>query len=152
MSPWLIPVAILAAILATGLVVLRRRFSVFRVRGDSMQPTFRPGELLLVRNRPGGRIRVGAVVVFRPPASVTSEPGDFPAADDRRLIKRISALPGDPVPDSARVATGGTPFVPCGMFTVSADNPDGTDSRQIGFLLVDQISGLVLRKLSQPSA
>lgn len=150
MNPWLVSVVVLAIILALGLAVLRRRFSVIRVRGGSMLPAFRPGDLLLVRNllvrnRSRSRVRVGAVVIFR-----MSPPGT-PASGDMRLIKRVSALPGDPVPEPARQATGGTPVVPDGMFTVSADNPDGTDSRQFGFLLIDQISGLVLRKLGQPS-
>jgi signal peptidase I len=145
MNPWLVSGLVVAAIPAAGLVALRRIFSVVRVRGGSMRPAFRPGELLLVRNKPGGRIRVGAVVIFRAPDLV---PFESPGPRDKWLIKRISALPGDAVPEPAREATGGTPVVPGGMFTVSADNPDGNDSRQIGFLLIDQISGLVLRKLT----
>lgn len=142
MNPWLVSALVVVAIPAAGLLVLRRYFSVVRVRGASMTPAFRPGETLLVRNKPGDRIRVGAVVILRAP-----DLGPLSDLRGKWLIKRISALPGDAVPESAREATGGTPVVPGGMFTVSADNPDGTDSRRMGFLLIEQISGLVLRKL-----
>jgi signal peptidase I len=87
-------------LLATGLVVVlvagwaRRHLAVITVVGTSMRPTFQPGDRVLVRR--GGRtaLRAGQVVVAvpgRPQRRITYR-------DPLLLIKRVAAVPGDPVP------------------------------------------------------
>ncbi|MDG4864470.1 S26 family signal peptidase, partial [Streptomyces sp. T-3] len=76
---------------------LRRSYVVITVEGGSMSPTLSDGDRVVVRRRALARIRTGDVVVLKPP--FTS--GEF-ATDALRTpgwnIKRVAALPGQPVP------------------------------------------------------
>jgi signal peptidase I len=67
-------------------------FQMARVKGHSMEPTFRPGQWLLVRrlNWPAPPLRVGEVIVF--------------SKDGELLVKRIAALPGQHPPEDEHVA------------------------------------------------
>lgn len=153
MGTWLTITLCLAAFMLLGLALLRWGFVVVGVRGSSMLPEFRSGDRVLVRSGRRNGLRVGSVVVLRSPESLPPDHGpwpvtsQFPAAS--WMIKRVAALPGDSVPQNMRAATGGTPVVPDGLFMVSADNPDGTDSRQLGFVLIDDILGTAVRNLSR---
>jgi signal peptidase I len=138
--------------ITAGLLVLRRCLVVVQVAGSSMYPGLVPGDRVLVR-RGRGRLRVGAVVIIRSPYDAGVWRGLFPAArleGGRWIIKRVSALVGDPVPDQVREAAGGTEAVPPGAMVVLSDNPGGTDSRRWGFLPVTDVLGRVVLKLPPP--
>jgi signal peptidase I len=121
MIGWLLLITPFAA-----LVVLRASLSLVTVQGDSMAPTYRDGDLLLVRRT--SRLRRGQPVVFRTPE--TSEP-PF-------LVKRLVALPGERHPafhDS----------VPPGKIAVLGDNDRRSrDSRHFGPVDARSVMGHVL--------
>ncbi|WP_219825575.1 signal peptidase I [Nonomuraea typhae] len=120
-------------LLAAGAVWARRSYVVVTVQGESMTPTLADGDRVLVRRRRPGQVSRGDVVVLEPPR----EPG-------RWNVKRVVALPGDPVPDGLRE----TGTVPDGALVVLGDNPGGSaDSRQRGFFPADQLLGVALRRL-----
>lgn len=126
---------------------LRRRFLVVMVSGPSMTPTYRDGDRLLAARRPGNRLRAGQVVVVdrRGPA-LPEGPGVFSAGTGRhdRVVKRIAAVAGDPVPAGVDDA----PTVPPGMLVLLGDNPSASvDSRQYGYVAVEQVVGTVLRRM-----
>lgn len=59
------------------------------------------------------------------------------------VIKRIAALPGDPAPPGLA-----GPAVPAGMVALLGDNPpQSLDSRDFGYVPVDRLYGVVVRKL-----
>lgn len=145
MDPLLTVVAapILVVVLAgiVGYAEIRRRWLVATVVGNSMLPTMRPGDRLLVRrHRPV--VAVGDVVVIRSPTGAGG-PGGSTArgSDPERMVKRVSGLAGDQLPDPP----GGV--VPPGMIAVLGDN-GGYDSRIFGPLPCDLIVGVVVRSLS----
>ncbi|MFD7448479.1 S26 family signal peptidase [Kitasatospora sp. NPDC059827] len=148
---------------AAGLVLLRTALSVVVVAGPSMSPALRPGQRVLVLRRGLARLRAGRIVVVAPdglaprgggPASggpVGGAPaGDGPAAaarPARLLVKRLAALPGEPVPPPVRpVLPAGT--VPGGHVVLLGDNPDfSTDSRLWGAVPADRVVGVVLDRV-----
>ena len=131
-----------AALAGLAVLALRRRLLVVRVDGGSMRPALEPGDRVLVsRVRAGGRIAVGDVVVFRVPGT--------PAGHEGRLIKRVAAVPGDPVP--AVVAPAVDPAaaerVPARSLVVLGDARDSTDSRDWGYLPDSLVVGVMLRRI-----
>ncbi|MER7280077.1 signal peptidase I [Dactylosporangium sp. NPDC000244] len=131
--------ALVAVTAATGLVLLRRRFVAITVSGLSMRPTLDPGDRVLVRRAVLGTVRRGQVVVLGGADGV------------EYLIKRVAALPGDPVPDAGitGVAVADGPTVPPGKLVVLGDNPDfSLDSRRLGYLPGERLLGVVVRRLS----
>jgi signal peptidase I len=115
---------------------LGRRFVVATVRGSSMEPTFHPGDRVLARRR--RTPSVGDVVVVRPP--------------DRSgfMIKRVFAVPGDPVPRALfpALADVAEAAVPPGQLVLLGDNePVSDDSRRLGYFALDGVVGVALRKL-----
>ncbi|MFI9435433.1 S26 family signal peptidase [Streptosporangium sp. NPDC052375] len=141
-----------ALALAAGVLWARRRYVVVTVDGMSMAPTLTDGDRVLVRRRRIGQVGQGDVVVLEPPSDPAGgyAPGP-PGADGRRWnIKRIAALPGDPVPQG--IAAGdGVAHVPSGTLVVLGDNPDSIDSRQRGFFPADRLLGVALRRLGGPA-
>ncbi|GAA3727596.1 hypothetical protein GCM10022225_06180 [Plantactinospora mayteni] len=144
---WL-PLAVLLVVAVTAwLAWLRRAHLVVTVRGPSMVPTYQHGDRLLARRRAGRRVRVGQVVVvdlperLRPiPEWVTPEE----SLANRRVIKRVAAVAGDPVP----FRIDDSPVVPPGQLVLLGDNPDGSgDSRLYGYVPTDAVVGVVLRPL-----
>ncbi|HEU5471041.1 MAG TPA: S26 family signal peptidase [Actinophytocola sp.] len=139
----------LAAVMLAALVLLltRLQFLVVVVDGPSMSPGFVSGDRVLARRMPAGVLRAGQVVVLRHPAA---PPGD------RRgpwLVKRIAALPGNPVPEPVRSSQGwpaGT-VVPPGHLVALGDNSGHSyDSRQWGLSTLDDIAGVIVRRLGGP--
>lgn len=66
-----------------------------------------------------------------------------PAAD--RVVKRVAAGPGDPVPPGIGTTD---PTVPAGMVVLLGDNPaESADSRQFGYVPAELVIGVVLRPL-----
>lgn len=116
---------------------LRRRYLVVTVHGRSMLPTYSDGDRVLARHRRSAPpARIGDVVV----ADLPHRPG---AAD--RVVKRVAAAPGDPVPPG--VAAPGS-RVPAGSYVLLGDNPaESADSRHYGYVAADRVVGVVLRHL-----
>ncbi|WP_282692495.1 S26 family signal peptidase [Streptomyces sp. CC208A] len=115
---------------------VRSRFALVRVTGSSMAPTYRDGERLLVRRR--APIRSGDAVVFRNPV---------PGADTdvRWLVKRVTAMPGAPVPDDVRPAVD-TTHVPRDCLVVRGDGARTQDSRHFGYVPVASVLGVVVAR------
>ncbi|MCT2590613.1 signal peptidase I [Streptomyces sp. N2-109] len=135
-----------ACLLATGLAAgyLRRTFVVVAVQGSSMAPTLQDGERVVVRRRLLTQLRRGDVVVLRPP-----DPSGVPAGDPPTTgwnIKRVAALPGDPVPEESTGALPGT-HVPPGSLVVLGDNSHSIDSRHRGFFSGERVLGKAVRRL-----
>lgn len=108
----LVGATLLMAATATATVLLmRRRMLVVTVEGLSMARTLRAGERLLVRRVPVTAMKPGQVVVLDI-SSGGVHPGQ-PVGQQgtgwrpsRFMIKRLAAMPGDPVPQ--RLGCGGT--------------------------------------------
>ncbi|ACU74690.1 signal peptidase I [Catenulispora acidiphila DSM 44928] len=120
-------------------LIARRRFTVVVVAGASMNPTYQDGDRLLVR-RGGQRPERRAVVVFRTPPQIG-------ATELRWLVKRVVAVPGDPVPRDVRRAAGGAAVVPPGRLVVRGDNPHSVDSRRFGFVAAADVLGVAAKRL-----
>jgi signal peptidase I len=151
--------AVIAAVALTGAWVawLRHRFLTVTVRGSSMEPTLRAGDRVLVRRRPLAAVRCGDLVVFEdvPDPRRLSEQerrlgsGLLPDKQRIRMVKRVVAIPGDPVPASVLPALAADrSAVPSGSLVVLGDNAAAsTDSRTFGYITADRLLGVVLRKL-----
>ncbi|GAB3804044.1 S26 family signal peptidase [Micromonospora zhanjiangensis] len=119
------------SVVAVGVAVsvARAMLQVVGVNGDSMTPTYRDGDQLLVLRRGfRRRLRVGAVVVCLPPPGVTITAGDAEAAT-QLMVKRVAALPA-------------------GQVHVLGDAPRHSfDSRAFGPLAPELVRGVVIRRL-----
>jgi len=136
---------VLVVIAGCGAVVrwVQLGFLVVTVAGTSMAPTFSPGDRVLVRRRRLSRVRAGEVVVLRSPSDQVALP---------LMVKRVAAVPGDPVPVELADAPCGpldTP-VPVDRLLVLGDNPRVSfDSRECGYIRAEHVVGLVTRRLSR---
>ncbi|MGA4991441.1 S26 family signal peptidase [Nonomuraea bangladeshensis] len=134
-------------VLAGALAVARRRFVVVQVTGPSMEPAYRSGDRVLVRRVAGSKLGRGQVVVFEAAADGRWRTGPLSAPKDAKwLIKRVAALPGDPVPPAVSAPEGA--LVPAGRLVVIGDGPLSADSRHWGHLPADRVLGVVVRRLS----
>ncbi|WFB10371.1 S26 family signal peptidase [Streptomyces sp. LX-29] len=142
----LVPAVGLATAAALG-----RRLVVVTVCGASMEPTYRSGERVLARR--GRTPAVGDVVVVETAASETPlAPGAGAGAMTARnwIIKRVAAVPGDPVPRDRFPALADVPEdrVPAGRLVLLGDNPERSqDSRRLGYFPVERLLGSVVRRL-----
>lgn len=132
--------AVAAACGVTALVwILRARFVVVTVTGDSMLPSLRQGDRVLVRRRRLSNVDVGQVIVL---ASLGAPGGGW-------IVKRLMALPGQPVPPGSLPAS--MPLdghVSPGALIVRGDNAEVSyDSRQAGFIAADRVLGVVVRRV-----
>ena len=106
---WGIGAAVVALAVA-ALFVARRRLVLVTVSGASMSPTLRDGDRVLVRRRRLPAVHRGDIVVLEPP----HDPRVDYATRSRRLggrpwnIKRVAALPGDPIPAGVGAGDEGT--------------------------------------------
>jgi signal peptidase I len=129
------------AVVSAGMIVrVRQRWLVVRVIGASMMPTLRHGDKLLVRRCRATALRVGDIVVFE--RSSTGEP-----YANQRAVKRVGAMPGDPIPASVAGAVRGTATVPTGTLVVLSDHDVGVDSRTFGLLPSEKVLGVFVRVL-----
>lgn len=142
MTSWLAALLTAAAVAVSALALVawrkRRAYLVAIVRGPSMSPTYREGDRLLVRRVGPAAVRPGDVVVLTVPAG--------PVVDEIELmVKRVAAMPGDPVPDGIPV---GERLVPPGRLVVLGDNPHASyDSRRAGYFDASTLVGVVVRAM-----
>jgi signal peptidase I len=135
--------ALVTGLAATGVLLAwaRSRWLVVTVDGISMQPAYAPGDRLLVRRTDLWSIRRGQVVVVAATGLV----------DVDMLVKRVAALPGDPVPPDVPVpgVPERAPVVPADHFVVLGDNVAAShDSRALGCIPARALVGVVLRPMS----
>ncbi|MFI6519895.1 S26 family signal peptidase [Spirillospora sp. NPDC050679] len=154
--------ALVLAVPAAALVV-RRRYAVIMVRGDSMLPAYGPGDRVLVRRTGLDGVRRGQAVVFTDSFADTANDVRGPAPDlplrmpdrlrDGWLIKRVAALPGDRLPPAVPPVFERRTIdavVPDGCWVALGDNPHASfDSRYYGCLAAERIVGVVLRPIPQ---
>ncbi|SMD26903.1 S26 family signal peptidase [Kibdelosporangium aridum] len=129
---------------------LARRWVSVTVEGDSMRPTFNPGDRVLAR-RVKTTPQAGDIVVVEAPVLLGNRstwhlpppgPGDL---DRRWLIKRVAAVGGDLVPAAAAGVLAAGEVVPPGSLLVVGDNPAHShDSRHLGPIPVDRVIGRVV--------
>ncbi|MEU4832116.1 S26 family signal peptidase [Streptosporangium sp. NPDC023615] len=145
-----------------ALAALRRRLVVVTVHGESMEPAYHDGDRVLVR-RGLTPARGQVIVVERPTVddrwcdpprpAVTAGAG---WTDDRDwMMKRVAALPGDPVPYDLvpALADVAEKVVPPGRLVLLGDNRRASfDSRTVGYFPAERVLGVVLRPLSNGSA
>ncbi|MCG5219623.1 S26 family signal peptidase [Streptosporangium soli] len=123
--------------LALLAVRLRATYLVIRVCGDSMAPALTHGERLLSRRTDLAALRNGQIAVVSSP---------FPTGG-KFLIKRVAALPGDPVPEQVRKVVADD-VVPAGRFVLIGDNTEVSfDSREHGFFHADDLQAVTVRKM-----
>ena len=154
MVPVLVVAGIAAAVSAGLLLWLNRTRVAVEVVGHSMEPAFRHGDRLLVRRVPAERLRVGDVVVLgRPDTEELQDLLLLAGSMPTWVVKRVAALPGDPVPAAVPDGRGGSGgngrAVPPGRLVVLGDNTDhSTDSRVWGPIPDDRVLGLVRRRMA----
>ncbi len=135
--------------LAVSVRMLRQRITVVTVTGHSMHPTLSAGDRVLVHRSDISDLRPGQIVVFQPPAGDRTWP--------RWAIKRLVAVPGDPLPAEMLAAADDTPgllipelLVPPRKLLVMGDNADESfDSRHFGFVPAERLLGVVFRELRE---
>jgi len=136
-------VATLIAVATAALAAIsaRRGYVVVTVCGDSMAPALRDGDRLLVRRTRRRGPRRGEIAVFAQPLGRTVDGLEW-------LVKRITAVPGDPTPAEVLPVVG-TALVPAGHLVVRGDNPHSQDSRHFGWVRFDTLLGVVVRPLTR---
>ncbi|HZR49613.1 MAG TPA: S26 family signal peptidase [Streptosporangiaceae bacterium] len=142
-----------AVVLVRLVRLVRRNLAVVEVTGPSMQPALSSGDRVLVRRAGMSELRSGLVVVVErplPDGGWAGVPPSWPPARRQWLIKRVAALPGDPLPDAVpapgRADHDG--LVPPDMFVVLGDNAARShDSRAIGCVPADRLLGVMVRPL-----
>lgn len=145
--------AVLSSVAALGalmsaVMAIRRRFTIVTVSGRSMEPTLTAGDRVLIRRARLRYMRTGQIVVIEsavPCAALTGEP----ASRARTLmIKRVAAVPGEPLPAGMPAAIADAAYVPDGNFVVLGDNPSmSADSRVFGYVPAARTHGIVIRSL-----
>ena|SRR5690349_14071214 len=138
-------VGVLVTAAVVALLWMRRRYLVVHVTGRSMEPTLTDGQRVMARRTRLGRVRTGDVVVLEPP------PGS--PTGDGLLVKRVFALPGDPLPRARvpKLRALADEHVPPDSLVVLGDNPSwSVDSRQLGLFPADRLLGVLVRRTSAP--
>jgi signal peptidase I len=143
----LVVAVVLAVVLAVGpgAVWARRNLVIISVKGESMEPTYHRGDRVVVRRTGANGLQVGQVIVV-----AAGKPVGLPTLENPLwMIKRLVAVPGDPVPHDRIPRLRDVPerTVPDGCLIVLGDNPAGTDSRQLGYFFTGNLLGVVIRSL-----
>lgn len=129
------------ALAASGALWIRTGILVTVVRGPSMLPTYHDGDRLIARRRRWVVPRRGDVVVFRNPRPA----GVSGSSEGPLLIKRVGAGPHDAAPAGMTADR-----VPAGHLVLLGDNlSQSLDSRQLGFIPVDNVVATVVRRLER---
>ncbi|MBT2369922.1 S26 family signal peptidase [Streptomyces sp. ISL-10] len=151
--------AVLALLAACGFLVwIRLRYTVVTVDGRSMLPALSPGDRVVVRRTRLARIRQSDIVVVRQSRTPLRRIPVGVRPRQPRLdrtgpwfIKRVAAVPGDPVPRESvhALRDAADPSVPSGRLVLLGDNPESSyDSREHGYFPADRLLGKVVRRLS----
>ncbi|HIV57632.1 MAG TPA: hypothetical protein H9902_06710 [Candidatus Stackebrandtia faecavium] len=130
----------------------RRTKVLVIVDGNSMLPTYRDGDRLLVKRDRTAHVREGQVIALAP-EHVDEDGRVVPAHEvgdgSMWFIKRVAAAPGDRVPthiDALSSQEG--EVVPDGCLVILGDNAsESYDSRQEGFIDAQRLRGVVIRNL-----
>jgi signal peptidase I len=140
-----IPVCLVTGLLLSLLVLIRRGFVVVRIDGESMTPSYRPGQWVLLRRRKHRRVHVGEVVMFERPDDDGNwdQPATARLTARRWLIKRVAGIGGDPVPVGTANPQGSR-TVPGECFVAFGDASRSFDSRHFGFVPTERIIGAVV--------
>ncbi|MFI6578545.1 S26 family signal peptidase [Nocardiopsis sp. NPDC050513] len=141
--------ALTAVAVAGGgwLLWLRRTWLVVDVVGESMVPTFGSGDRVLVRRGRTEALRVGDVVVFGGPARDGGRPSLRSGAPSL-VVKRVAALPGDPLPDTVPGRGRGTTVPPERLVLLGDNAARSTDSRDWGPVSLEGVRGVVVRRIA----
>lgn len=116
--------SVVAVVVAALAGVARAAFLVVSVEGESMIPTYRPGDAVLVARRwIASPVHPGDVVLCRLPRTVPG-PGGY-------LVKRVSS-------------------VVSGHIVLHGDGPRSYDSRAFGPIPVECVLGRVVTRLTPP--
>ncbi|MFD7029009.1 S26 family signal peptidase [Streptomyces sp. NPDC059917] len=138
--------AIGALLVALWAVHRYELLSLVEVSGSSMAPDFRPGDrVLAVRKGSWLPLRRGcAVIVDR--TDPDGGPGERPPA---LFLKRLVAVPGDPVPAPFTDLPGFGPGerVPPGRFLVLGRHHASVDSKQWGYLRRSDVRAVVIGRV-----
>jgi signal peptidase I len=146
---WPLP-AVLCLLVAGVALFLRRAIAVVTVTGQSMEPTLAVGDRVLVRRAGLRSVRTGQIVVIKAPGRRGTWASALPGDDLGRdwMIKRVAAIPGDPVPAGLPAALAAAAHVPDGHLIVLGDNPTmSMDSRYLGYFPADRLLGIVVAGL-----
>jgi signal peptidase I len=134
-------------------LTLARTLMIVTVRGSSMEPAYSDGDRVLVRR--SRRLTVGDVVVVeqRPTHRAPDRlmPHRTKATEPLWILKRVDAIPGDPVPRDRipALANETDHHVPSGKLVLLGDNCDvSLDSRHLGYFHAEHVLGAVVRRLS----
>ncbi|WP_203589802.1 S26 family signal peptidase [Streptomyces sp. SID13031] len=136
MSPWRLGTVVA---LAAVVLAVRRRYVSVRVVGTSMSPTLQAGERILVRRAGPDQLQRGQIIVVAHPSAIPGDP--------EWLVKRLVALPGDPVPRDEVAALRDAPddVVPAGRLVLLGDNPTASfDSRTTGYFQTHSLLGIAV--------
>ena len=127
---------------------------VVKVAGESMAPTYRSFDLLLMRGiGKAGLPRRGDVVVFRHGETrmlkrVVGVPDDRVELEAGRLFVNGESVHGRPRRPGAHTAAW---RVPVGSYFVAGDNPGVSDDSRVWdepFVAVDDVEAVVIRRLA----
>jgi signal peptidase I len=137
------------ALVAFAVARLVWRYTIAIVDGSSMEPTLWAGDRLLVRRCAITTLRRGDIVVVRESLLHDVSRADGPAwaaiapAQERFLVKRAVAIPGDPLPQVLQAAEG---VVPLRAIVIVGDNPC---ERGYGYVGEEQLVGRAVRRLGE---
>ncbi|MFC7931025.1 S26 family signal peptidase [Streptomyces cinereoruber] len=142
-----------AALLATAAVRGRRRLRV-TVAGDSMAPALASGQVVVARRAGPPSLRTGEVVILLKPTAPGAWRWPEPTSRPHRLpllVKRLAALPGDPLPPGVAGKHEAQFAVPAGYAAVLGDNAfASTDSRTFGLVPLDRIVARLPERPQEP--
>src|SRR5437867_11740471 len=113
-----------------------------------MAPTLRDGQRVLARRLHGHDLNRGDIVVFWWSAQARRRTVS-PSAPDLR-IKRVAAVGGDATPPWLRPTRPDGERVPDGHLVVAGDNRRSQDSRQLGYIGLEQVLAVVDEVASPP--
>lgn len=123
--------ATVVAAAVCAMTVVRRCLLLVTVVESSMEPALHSGDRILIRRVSGAGLRRGQIAVVRRAGGSSG-----------LVIKRVAAVPGDPVPPEVLPAVG-TTRVPPGCMVLLGDNPEqSSDSRLVGFYRLADLVGV----------
>ncbi|MGW6393552.1 S26 family signal peptidase [Streptomyces sp. NPDC055103] len=137
-------VLLVPAALFLALPVSRGRLRIrVTVDGASMEPALRPGQTVVAHRSLAARLRHGQIVILVKPTAPGAWEWPRPSRRPHRqalLVKRLAALPGDPLPPGVPGRHAAEVTVPAGYAAVLGDNrAASTDSRAFGLVPLDRI-------------